>query len=308
VRTTCSITRFLGMPRLGAQHVREQADARAAQRAGVQGVDIARGRLADAQRRDRIARVVARHHLQQACGVAHRAGDGADLVLREAVGHDAGAADQAARGPHAYQAAGRGRRADRLPGVAAGAEHGEAGREGRAGTAAGAAGAAREVVGVAHLAAQAADRHAAARELLQVGLGQQQRTGRAQALHHEGVAARLRVAHRDVAAGGGQVVRVEVVLQDHRDAVQRPDRPAGGVRVVEMLGLLQRLRVHGQHGAQRRALAVVGRDAVEATLHQRARRQPPFAIGGMEGLDGGLLEREIRGGGRVHRPGSASAW
>ena len=47
---------------------------------------------------------------------------------------------------------------------------GEVRRDRRAGAAARTAGRAREVVGVEHLAAEAADRHAAARELLQVRL------------------------------------------------------------------------------------------------------------------------------------------
>ena len=81
------------------------------------------------------------------------------------------------------------------------------------------------------------------RELGQVGLAEQDRARGAQLGDDRRVLGRDAVLERDRARGGRHAGRVEVVLDDHRDAVQRAADVAGGALGVERGRLLQRLRV-----------------------------------------------------------------
>ena len=156
----------LAMPLRLPEQVRHDADARALERVRAQQMRVA---LRDASRPNAVigsAGVVAGHHVEQQRRVRHGARDRADLVLRLAVRDDAAAADEPARRADADEVVRGCGRADRLAGVAARAENGEVGGEGRAGAAARTARRAREVVGIQRLTAEAAERHAAARELL----------------------------------------------------------------------------------------------------------------------------------------------
>jgi Asp-tRNA(Asn)/Glu-tRNA(Gln) amidotransferase A subunit family amidase len=124
----------------------------------------------------------------------------------------------------------------------------------------------------------------------------------AQALHDERIGARLRVLHRDVAAARGQVEGVDVVLEDHRDAVQRTDLAlAFAPWRVEARGLLQRPRVDGDQRLQRRPLAVVGRDAGEVLLRQLRDGQSAAAQRRMDAGDRCLFQDERGARGQVHR-------
>src|SRR5688572_27297593 len=155
-----------------AHQVRHHADARAFERVAVQQVRIALRYPAVAESGDWIRWVVAGHHAEQYSGVGDGAGDRPDLVLREAVRHDAGAAYQASRGAYAHETVGGSRRADRLARIAPRAEQPQVRCDRGAGPAARAAWRAREVVRIEYLAAEAAARHPAPRELLEIGLGQ----------------------------------------------------------------------------------------------------------------------------------------
>ena len=82
-------------------------------------------------------------------------------------------------------------------------------------------GAERRIVGVADGAADGADAEIAERELVEVGLAEDDG---AAALHAGGdarIEARPMIDQRQRAAGGRQLGRVDVVLEDDRDAVER---------------------------------------------------------------------------------------
>lgn len=104
--------------------------------------------VADAPGGGGVERVVAGDGGEHFGGVGDGAGQRAGGILGKGVGDEAGAAHEAEGGPQADQAAGRGRRAHRVDGVAAEAGEAIAGSQAGAGAAAGAAGAAGEVVGV----------------------------------------------------------------------------------------------------------------------------------------------------------------
>src|SRR5712671_7087529 len=118
--------------------------------------------MAIAEGRNGIGWVVARHDIEQQSSVRDGPRDRADFILGLAVWNNAGAAHEAARRTYAHQIVGGCGGPYRLPGIAAGAQNGEVGRDGRAGAAAGTAGRAGKVIRVADLAAQTAERHAAA--------------------------------------------------------------------------------------------------------------------------------------------------
>ena len=237
------------------EQVRHDADARALQRVRAQQLRIAPRNALDAEGGDGISRVVAGHDVEQQRCVRHRARDRADLVLRQAVRNDAGPADEAAGRADADEIVGGGGRAYRLAGVAAGAQHRKIRGDRRAGAAAGAAGGAAEVIGVAHLAAQARNRHAPARELLQVRLGEDQRPCLAYPRHGESVGGRHRCLHADIAAAGGHVEGIEIVLEDDRDAMQRAGAPgACPVAAVHLGGDLHGFGIDRDDRMQRRAL------------------------------------------------------
>jgi hypothetical protein len=201
----------------------DDADALAAERVELQR----RGVVGDRGGRRvgrRVLGVLARDRLQLGGrvgdGLGHRAGG----VLRRADREDAGARDQADRGPQADVALRGGRADDRAGGLGADRDRGQAGRRGRA-AAGGRPGRRRvDVVRVQHLAAErrVAARHAAGhevRELGQVRLAEDHRAGGAQARDDRGVLGRDRALERDGARRRGQAGDVEVVLDQHRDAV-----------------------------------------------------------------------------------------
>jgi hypothetical protein len=283
----------LGVALFIALHAGHDADARAFQGIRLQPGRIAARSSAGAECGDRILGVIADHDVEQNCRVLHRAGDRADLVLRVAVRHHAGAADQAPGRADADQAGCGSGRADRLAGIAARSEHREVGRNRRRGPAAGTARRTGQVIRVEDLAAEAADGYAAARELLQVGFREDEGSGLAHPVDRERVGGRYRVLHRDIAAGGRHVEGIEVVLEDDRDAMQRTD---GAFAVLELLVHLRRdaqsLGVDGDDGAQGRTLLVVGFDAGKVALDQSGAGEPLARECGVDALNGGFLENE----------------
>ena len=126
----------------------------------------------------------------------------------------------------------------------------------RPGSGARAAGIAVERVRVAALAAARAPaagglHPAPVGPLAHVGLGQQHRAGGAQLLRHERVLRRDRALERQRAGGRRHpIVRVEVVLQRDRDAVQRSAHLAGLALRVELVGDGQRVGVGLDDGPQ----------------------------------------------------------
>ena len=195
------------------------------------------------------------------------------------------AARQPQRAAQAEQVVVRRRDANRSAGVAAHARRGEIGGHRRAGPAARSAGHARRIVGVARLPAERADRRDARGELVQVRLADDDRAGVAQLRHHERVAAGREAGERDRSAGRRHVRGRVVVLDDNRDAVQRPARAARGALAVERVGLVERVRVERDHRVERRPGVVVGADARQvgfdevARCHGARRPSPPAARG-----------------------------
>ncbi len=124
-----------------------------------------------------------------------------------------------------------------------------------------------QAVGVAGLAAArapAGDRIIAAEvgPFAEVGLAQHHRAGLAQASHQIGIAW-LEALQRQRAGRGGHGGGVDVVLQQHRDAVQRATQAACTALAVTFGRFLQGIGVEFQHRAQAGSGAVQGGDALE---------------------------------------------
>ncbi len=104
----------------------------------------------------------------------------------------------------------------------------------------------------------------------------------------------MKVGERGRAARRGEVAGVDVVLHDERNAVQRPDQPAGRFQPrVETLGLCQRLVVDGDDGVEGRSALVVGLDAGEVGGDDVAGGGGAGEVGGLDRLDRRLFRCEI---------------
>ncbi len=177
--------------------------------------------------------------------------------------HDPGARDQAGGRLDANIGVGGRRAEDRPGGLSADGEGGQADGRGDARPGAGAAWRLGDVVGVDDLAAEraVAAGHAVGevvRELGEVALRDDDGPGGAELLHQRGVRLRVRVRQRDRSRRGRHRRRVDVVLDQHRDAKQRAVGLTAAQAALELLvsraGLLQGERVDHAHGVNRRAL------------------------------------------------------
>ncbi len=93
-----------------------------------------------------------------------------------------------------------------------------------------------------------------------------------------------------------QSLSFEVVLDDHRHAVQRPRQARLGEAAVQLVSVLRRAGIDGDDGVDRRPVLVVGIDAADVSVHQPPARQTPGAHSVVDLGDGGFLHFEWRGG------------
>ena len=175
----------------------------------------------------------------------------------------------------------------------------EVGRDAGARPARRAARIARRVVGVADDAEGRPD--VARRELAHVRLGQGDGPRRLQAGDDGGVAPGHEAVEQGRAVRGRQVARLDLILQQHRRAVQRAGGSRLGEGCVQRVGRRQRARIDALDGVQRRTGLVVRRDAVEVALHQPAAGQPPRRQRRMHVVDGRLEQLEGLRAGQARR-------
>src|SRR6185437_4396227 len=119
--------------------------------------------------------------------------------------------------------------------------------------------------------------------------------------------------------------RLVVVLDDHRDAVQRADELVRrGEPLVERVGDLERSRIDDGDRVDRWTSLVVGRDPLQIGVDQRVAGEGAGAHRGVNGHDarfvdlerslgarrseGGAKEREQREAGSEHWQGGWSCW
>ena len=238
----------------------------------------------------RVVGIRTRQHGQQSRGVGHGARQGAGGVLRRTDGNDAGAADQ----PF-----GRLDPDDTVP--VGGAENrpaclsphrcgAQVGRHGDGAARARPADVKALAVGTAHRAPARAEAVAhtvgeKVGQLGQVGLTQNDRARVPQAGDNMRVKGRIVVCQRQRARAGVHfVMGVDVVLDEHRHAVQRSARSLLGVFAVQCLGNIDGIRVDFEHSVERRTLAVNIRNALKVPQRQLERRQ----LSGCKGLCNGL--------------------
>ena len=262
------------------------------------------------QRARRVARVGAGDRLQLGRSVGDGAGHRTGGVLRGGDRHDPEAAHEADGRPQADYSLRRRRADDRARGL--GADRG-GGQRGRGGGRRAGGRAARVLVGVERVQHLPAEAGVAARiavgdevgELAEVGLAEDHGARRAQTRDHRRVLGRDRALERDGAGRGRQARDVEVVLHQHRDAVQRPARSGLGALEVEQRGVGQRVRVDEPHGVQPGPTAVERGDALEVGLGQLDAGELTGGHPGLQVGDGEALEVERRGGrgrGRQQEP------
>jgi hypothetical protein len=112
------------------------------------------------------------------------------------------------------------------------------------------------------------------RPLAQVGLAENHRAGRAQVRSHGRILCRNRTGQRKRTCRRVHGVgRVDVVLDQHRNAVQRPAHFSALAFRIELVGDLQCVGIEFDDGVQRRSGCVYRGDAVEVLLHDRVRGQ-----------------------------------
>ena len=287
---------------LRVHRLANDADARPAQALGVEPGGVGLGHVADCIRGDRIVGVVAGDGVEQEGGVPHRPGHGAERIAGRVGRHHPETADQRQGGAQADQRVNRGRAADGAAGVLADAHHAEVGGDARAGAARGAARIAGRIVGVADDPERRSD--ITGRELAHVRLGEDEGARRAHPDDDGCVATGHEPVEQRGAVGGRQVARLHLVLQQHRDAVQRANRSRLRVGCVELVGPFQRAGVDHLDGVQVRAGLVVGFDPVDVSLDQRATGQLARRERGMHVRDGRLEQLEALGarGGRDKQP------
>ena len=170
--------------------------------------------------------------------------------------HHAGTAGQAAGGANRGQRRERRRVRQRVAGVGAEAERGEAAGDGGRGSAARAGRAQRRIERVADGAADGADAEVPERKLVEVGLAEHDRPGPPHPGGDARIEARPMIQQRPRAARRRQTEHVDVVLEDHRDAVHRSPPASGRALRVEGTRLRDRRRIQREHRTQGRAVTI----------------------------------------------------
>ncbi len=131
------------------------------------------------------------------------------------------------------------------------------------------------------------------RPFAEVGLAEDHRACRAQLRDHRRVAARHIVLERQAASGGRhRVGGLDIVLDQHRNAVQRSAHPPRPTLGVERLGLGQRVGIERDHAAQRRPLAVHRRDPREIRPDQIDTARRPRRHACLKLIDRAFLDRD----------------
>jgi hypothetical protein len=176
-------------------------------------------RAEGARARIGIGGVGAGHHLKRGEGVIHGEREQRDAVERAAGGHDARGRNQPEARLEADDVAQPRRHAAGAGGVAAERERHQAGRHRDRRARARAARDERRIEQVARDAVGRAHADEAGRELVEVGLADDDGAGRSQARDAGGVLVRL-VGKRRAGGGGGQASDVDIVLDRERDAVE----------------------------------------------------------------------------------------
>ena len=271
------------------------ADARPGERGRRQRLRVVGTGHPAAGGRRRIRRVDAGQHGEQRRRVGDRGGDRPGSVLSGRYRQHPATADQPHRGLDPDHRVGH-RRAEDRPGRLG--THGDRRqrrrgrhRRSRAGSARGLAG----VVRVEHLAAQAAvpRRHAGGGEvgeLGQVRLAQDDRAGRPQPGDQERVPARKRVPQGERARGGRQSGDIDVVFDQHRDAVQRAAHAVVPAFGVEPARLFQGVRGEHPYRVEAWPVRVQQPDPLEVLRHQLPRRDQVAGHGLLQLSDTGALQ------------------
>ncbi len=279
-----------------AEEMAQYADARALEPVEFEKGRIARGDVGGALARDRIGRVMPGNCVEQYSGIRNGPCDRPDGVLRQAAGNEPRSADQAHGGTKADEIVSRGRRPDRVDPVGSDSEQTEVGCDAGAGAPAGPARRSRQVVGVQGLAKLRTDGLPPGGKLVQVGLCQDDGACPAQPLDNKRILRGHIAPKARRACCGFDATALDIVLDQHRDAVQRRQglrRLPGGLG-VHAFCLCQRLRVEPEDAVDAGAALIVGRDPVQVAAYQLPCRQPAVTHRGMRGGNGGLHQVERR--------------
>ena len=227
-------------------------------------------------RRRGVGVVVAGHRREDVGGVLHGPRERADLIERRAEGEQAVARDAAVGRLEADDAAERARLADRAAGVGAERDRRQAGRHRDRGAAARPA---RDAIQRPRIARHAERRvlgRRAHRELVAVGLAEDDRAGRFQALDGRRGEGRHEALEDPRGGGGRHVARAEVVLHRHRHAEQRPIGGRGVLGVERRRPRQHPRRIDVQEGAEPaagRVAAIEPGDARQERLGDLRRRR-----------------------------------
>ena len=125
-------------------------------------------------------------------------------------------------------------------------------------------------------------------------LAMHDRAGVLDLLDLERVLVRHEPGERERAVGALQADGLEVVFDDHRDAVQRTGQAALLEALIHRVGLLQRFGIGDDDGVDGRAVLVERVDALQILLDEAAAGQAPGLHRRMDLRDGRFVDFERR--------------
>jgi hypothetical protein len=198
-----------------------------------------------------------------------------------------GAADQSGGDPQPEEVVERSRDPDRAAGVLPDPHEPEVRGHSRSRACAGSAGISRRVVRVLRVAGDRRGGEPARSEVAERRLGEDHRACRPELRDDRRVGVRHVAVEHDRAEGRAQAGRLDLVLDEDRDPVQRPGELApGGDERVPSGGVSARSGVHGHDSMQ---LCVVLLDPTEVPVDELDNGQLAAAQRSVERLDGELL-------------------
>ena len=228
-------------------------------------------------RSDWVALIRPGNALQNAGGIFHTARHRAGNVIAQVQWHHAVPARQSHGAADADQCLMRRRAANGIAGVGADAGHSEVGRHSCRRAATRACGGVQQIVGIAGQAAAGADGDVGAEcPLRHIGLAQNDGAFLPQPLHQMGILCRNISLERKRARRGGKAGHIDIVLDQHGNAVQQALHAVAGKAGVQGACIVQCRRIQRHNGIDAGAL-VQPVDAFQIPRRQLFTAQPPFA-------------------------------
>ena len=127
-----------------------------------------------------------------------------------------------------------------------------------------------------------------------VGFGEDEGAGVLDVLHLKSVLIGNEFREGERAVGGPEALGFEIILDDHRDAVERAGQAGLCEAAVQIVGLLFDVGVDQDDGVDRRAILIVGVDALQVLRDESAAGEFAGLHRVVDLRDSSLLDFELR--------------